>query len=140
MGRKEKRLQDKQKRRESKDNLELLRKLEARKAEEEKMEHIAAYTDAFMFILHEDYGFDTEKLYEVLDKVDQLIAKIGNSEEYRNLSEYKIKCALATGIDVGLNVKEKATVQEIYDAAWNNKESENYTVEEGDTNGTDSEN
>ena len=85
--------------------------------------------NAMAMVLHDKYQFTPEKTADLLEEMAALTSQIGTSEEYPNPSEFKIKCALATGIDIALTKEEKSKVMEIYKIAWEGEESDEYSVE-----------
>lgn len=145
MGRKERRAQERELRKlqkqESKDQVfDNFMKSQIKKSDNIKKEvdrireneisiQLECTTCAMAMVLHDKYGFDTYKISELLEEMSNLTSQIGNSEEYPNPSEFKIKSALATGINIGLNKKEKEKVEQIYRIAWEGEDSDEYTIE-----------
>lgn len=147
MGRKERRLQARKEKkdlqRKKADERTVLNYMKAQskiqdltKKEKERIEEeynniqLGCTMNALAYVLHEKYSFTPEKIYQLLDDVAELTSQIGISEEYPTPSEFKIKCSLATGLNISLTKEEKAEVEKIYKIAWEGEESEDYTVED----------
>ena len=145
MGRKERRIQEREAKKAQKkiSNEQVFinymksqaKKADLSKKEKEKISEnliniqLACTTNAMAMVLHQKYNFNSEQIFDVLEEIENLTSMIGTSEEYPTPSQFKIKCALATGINISLTKEEKEEVEKIYKVAWEDENSDEYTVE-----------